>query len=54
MKVAVVERLRQGPGDEARRAVAVTPDGPPPSRMCGSTQVLLSHPSAQPCGLLTR
>lgn len=32
VKTAVVERLRQGPGDEARRAVAATPDGPPPSR----------------------
>jgi transposase len=32
VKVEVVERLRQGPGDEARRAVVATPDGPPPSR----------------------
>jgi transposase len=28
----VVERLRQGPGPEARRAVAAAPAGPPPSR----------------------
>ena len=32
MKTAMVERLRHGPGDEARQAVAATPDGPPPSR----------------------
>lgn len=28
----MVQRLRQGPGEEARREAAVTPDGPPPSR----------------------
>ncbi len=28
----MVERLRQGPGPEARRAVAATPGGPPPGR----------------------
>ena len=32
MKATVVERLRQGPGAEAQRAVAATSDGPPPSR----------------------
>jgi transposase len=32
VKTVMVERLRQGPGDEARQAVAATPDGPPPSR----------------------
>lgn len=32
VKAQVVERLRQGPGDEARRAVVATPAGPPPSR----------------------
>lgn len=31
-KEELVERLRQGPGEEARREVVVTPDGPPPSR----------------------
>ena len=28
----MVERLRQGPGEEARQEVAAAPDGPPPSR----------------------
>ena len=32
MKAEVVERLHRGPGDEAQRAVAAAPDGPPPSR----------------------
>jgi DDE superfamily endonuclease len=31
-KTRVMERLRQGPGAEARAAPAATPDGPPPSR----------------------
>ena len=31
-KAVVVDRLRQGPGSEAQRAVAATPAGPPPSR----------------------
>ena len=31
-KEELVERLRRGPGEEARREVAVTADGPPPSR----------------------
>lgn len=29
---AVIERLRRGPGEAARKEMAVTPDGPPPSR----------------------
>ena len=28
----MIERLRQGPGEEARQEVALTPQGPPPSR----------------------
>jgi hypothetical protein len=31
-KAELVERLRQGPGEEARQEVAVTAAGPPPSR----------------------
>jgi len=31
-KGELVERLRQGPGEEAQREVAVTSEGPPPSR----------------------
>src|SRR5690349_3569237 len=32
LKQEVEERLRQGPGEEARQRAAATPDGPPPSR----------------------
>jgi hypothetical protein len=32
MKAQVVDRLRQGPGPAAQRALAATPAGPPPSR----------------------
>lgn len=28
----MIDRLRQGPGEEARREMAVTDDSPPPSR----------------------
>jgi transposase len=32
VRATVVERLHQGPGEAAQRAVAATPTGPPPSR----------------------
>ena len=32
LKQEIQERLRQGPGEEARQRAAATPDGPPPSR----------------------